>query len=142
MAYNPYLNNPYLQPYMMPQAQQPVTQPVPPMNNIIWVSGESEARTYPVAPGNTLILMDNDNPVAYKKTADMSGRILPIEVYDLVRRDTAKEEPHQINLEEYLTRKEFESFTESIEQRFSEFEVEEEEVVIQPKRKVKRSESV
>lgn len=147
MAYNPYLNNPYLQQYI-PMMQQPVQQPMqqPVMQqpiqqtiqtNIIWGS-ENDARNYPVAPGNTVMIMDNDNPVAYKKAADLSGRALPLEIYDLVRRDALepKEEQHLINSEEYITRKEFESFTESIEQRFT--DMEEEEVIIQPKRKVKK----
>lgn len=144
MAYNPYLNNLYLQQYI-PMMQQPVQQPIqqPVMQqpiqqtiqtNIIWGS-ENDARNYPVAPGNTVMIMDNDNPVAYKKAADLSGRALPLEIYDLVRRD-ASEPKEQYQIEEYITRKEFESFTESIEQRF--VDMEEEEVIIQPKRKVKK----
>ena len=51
----PYYQNPYYQPYHQPQAQS---------TNVIWVNSETDARNYPVAPGNTVILMDNDNPVA------------------------------------------------------------------------------
>ena len=110
MAYNPYLQNPYLQnPYSQPFYQQPV-QPTLPSSNMIWVSGEQQARDYPVAAGNTVIMMDNDNPVAYKKSTDISGKVMPLEIYDLVRRNAPKEEHHQINLDEYLMRKEFDDF--------------------------------
>lgn len=136
MAFNPYMNNPYLQPYYQPVMQQPmVQQPVQqtihqnPQTNVIWVSNESEARNYPVSPGNTVMLMDNDNPVVYKKSSDLSGRSLPLEVYDLVKREAEppKEENHQIDLTEYLTRREFDSYASEVDKRFSEINTYEEE---------------
>ena len=152
MAYNPYLQNPYYQPIypmmqqpvIQPPVQQPVQQQVvqqPPQSNMIWINGIDEAKSYPVAPGNTVILMDNDNPVAYKKSTDISGRSLPLEVFDLVRRDEEpkQEENHQINLDEYLTRKEFDEYRNNVEQRFSEMEYDDtpipEYVEVKPVRK-------
>lgn len=118
MAYNPYLNNPYLtNPYQF--IPQPV-QPSLPSSNMIWVSGEQQAREYPVAAGNTVIMMDNDNPVAYKKSTDISGKVLPLEIYDLVRRNAPVEETHQINLDEYLMRKEFDDFKSEIDKKLNE----------------------
>ena len=149
--YNPYLNNPYLSnPYQNPvYFQQPVQQNVQqvqqPQSNVIWVNSETEARNYPVAPGNTVMLMDNDNPVAYKKSADMSGRALPLEIYDLVKRGVPEEENHQINMEEYLTRKEFDSFASSVDKRISDLAEEEyeeddedEEEEIKPVRRTRK----
>ena len=118
MAYNPYINNPYIQnPYQIPFLAQPVQQS---SSNMIWVSGEQQARDYPVAAGNTVIMMDNDNPVAYKKSTDISGKVLPLEIYDLVRRNAPKEENHQINLDEYLMRKEFDDYKEQVDKRINE----------------------
>ena len=139
MAYNPYLQNPYLQPAYMqgyhpmlqqqPVIQQPQQTPQQPQSNVIWVNSETEARNYPVAAGNTVMLMDNDHPVAYKKASDLSGRALPLEVYDLVKRDQEppKEENHQINLDEYLTRKEFDSYASAIDKRISEISISDDE---------------
>lgn len=134
--YNPYLQNPYLQQYI----QQPIQQQ--PQSNLIWVNSEAEARNYPVAPGNTVMLMDNDNPVAYKKSSDLSGRALPLETYDLVRRDPPVDETHQISMEEYLTRKEFDSFADSIDKRLSEFLEEEEEEEYEEVQPVRRTRKV
>ena len=147
--YYPYLQNPYMQNNIngyQPITPPPVTQQQPqnPSSNVIWVRNEAEARNYPVAAGNTVMLMDNDNPVAYKKTADLSGRSMPLEIYDLVRREPAEphEENHQINLEEYLTRKEFDTYATEINKRLSEMEdepdyeeIEEEEEEIKPVRR-------
>ena len=128
--YNPYMNNPYLN-YQFPPIPQPIQQTVQqtvqqPQSNVIWVKNMMEAQNYPVSAGNTVMLMDNDNPVVYKKSADLSGRALPLEVYDLVKREAvAEEEPHQINLEEYLTRSEFNSYASEINNRLSKISMEE-----------------
>lgn len=71
----------YQQP--MPQMQQnipqqPMQMPVQPMpqkptNDIIWVQGEAGAKGYLVAPNNTVVLWDTENPVIYVKSADASG---------------------------------------------------------------------
>jgi len=123
----PYYPSPYYQPYNPPQQQQQQS------TNVIWVNNETEAKNYPVAPGNTVILMDNDNPVAYKKTTDFSGRSLPLEVYDLVPREKPKEENHQINLDEYLQKKEFDAFLDKLDKRFA--EITEQEIVVMKKKK-------
>lgn len=111
-------------PYYPMQQQQQQT-------NVIWVANETEAKNYPVAPGNSVILMDNDKPIAYKKTADFSGRALPLEVYDLVRRDEPKEEG------EYLSRKDFDAFLDKLDKRFA--EITEQEIVMVKKKKEDKS---
>lgn len=124
----PYYPSPYYQPYNQSFLQQQQQS-----TNVIWVNNETEAKNYPVAPGNTVILMDNDNPVAYKKTTDFSGRSLPLEVFDLVPRDNPKEENHQINLDEYLQKKEFDAFLDKLDKRFA--EITEQEIVVMKKKK-------
>lgn len=65
MAYPNYPFTPYIasQPYQQPQQQ----------NSIIWVQGEAGAKSYMVAPGNTVQLWDSENQVIYLKSADASG---------------------------------------------------------------------
>lgn len=52
------------------QGQTPQVQDTPP---IIWVQGEAGAKAHMVAPGNSAVLWDSENPYIYIKTADASG---------------------------------------------------------------------
>ena len=71
----------YQQP--IPQMQQTIPaqnmqMPIPPIqqkptNDIIWVQGEAGAKGFLVAPNNTVVLWDTENPVIYVKSADASG---------------------------------------------------------------------
>ena len=58
-----------------PMPQQPMQQQ---SSQIIWVSGEAGAKSYLVAPGNTVMLLDAENSVFYLKSADASGMPLPL----------------------------------------------------------------
>lgn len=90
--------NGYQQPYYQNQpimnqqyAQMPMNQMS--MGNqgtqgFVWVQGEAGAKAYPVAAGTSVLLMDSESPVLYMKSTDATGRPLPIETYDLVKRDT------------------------------------------------------
>ena len=72
----------------MQQPQQPVQNNQPTGNQgFVWVQGEAGAKAYPVAAGNSVLLMDSESPVLYMKSTDISGRPLPIETYDLVKRE-------------------------------------------------------
>ena len=55
-------------------------------NTFQWVQGQAGAEAYLVAPGASVILMDSNAPVIYFKSADQSGRYLPMKTYDLVER--------------------------------------------------------
>lgn len=59
----PYMGQPMGQP--APQTQQP--------NGLLWVLGETEATSYPVAPNNTVILWDNNAPTVYIKSVNAQG---------------------------------------------------------------------
>lgn len=60
--YNPYL-------YQQPQ----ITQPQQANNGILWVQGVEGAKSYLVAPNNSVILMDSEGNKFYIKSADMAG---------------------------------------------------------------------
>lgn len=81
MAYNNYPMN-YQQYYPQYQTQ---TQ----NNGIIWVQGEAGAKSYMVAPNNTVQLWDSEKQVIYLKSADASGmpsmRVLDYTIRDQVQ---------------------------------------------------------
>ena len=103
-----YSQTPMNQMQMQPQMQQPQS------NNagFVWVQGEAAAKAYPVAAGNTVLLMDSEAPVLYMKSTDVSGRPLPMETYDLVKRENVvAQQPKQpqIDLSEYVKMSDLES---------------------------------
>lgn len=97
------------------------TQPVS-SANFIWVQGEAAAKSYPVAPGGSVLLMDSENPVLYAKSVDTNGRPLPLEIYDLVKReDLKKAESESVDLSSYVTKDELASMiSKEIEKAISE----------------------
>ena len=70
------------------QFQQPMTQPAPqPMaqhtnNGLVWVQGEAGAKSYLVAPGSTVMLMDSEGDRFFLKSADASGMPLPLRTFE------------------------------------------------------------
>lgn len=114
MAY-PYSNNyPYPVPDRLAQLQYPqMTQPpqAPQQSNgLLWVSGEIGAKSYLVAPGTTVLLMDSEAQRFYIKSSDMSGMpMLRIFEYSEVRPETQKQPlnvPENLN-EQFVTREEY-----------------------------------
>ncbi len=74
MAYNngfPMGYQPYYPQYNMATQNQQVQQPQ--SNGIIWVQGEAGAKSYMVAPNNTVQLWDSESQTIYLKSADASG---------------------------------------------------------------------
>lgn len=101
------------------QMQQPQQNNQPAGNQgFVWVQGEAGAKAYPVAAGNSVLLMDSENPVLYMKSTDISGRPLPIETYDLVKRDEKPIIPQvqqpQIDMSQYVTISDLESKVEEL----------------------------
>lgn len=82
--YNPYQFNPYM---TVPQQQvqyvpQPTPQPQPQQNNaLVWVQGEAGAKAYPVAAGNTVLLMDSEASTFYIKSVDSTGIPKPLRTF-------------------------------------------------------------
>ena len=103
------------------QFQQPVTPPTTqPMaqqgnSGLIWVQGEAGAKSYLVAPGNTVMLMDSEGERFYLKSADASGMPMPLRIFEYKE---CTETPSQafrtpvtaqnVNLDNFITREEFE----------------------------------
>ena len=116
MAYNNGFPINYQQ--MYPQygyiSQQPITpvvqsQPVANDNGIIWVQGEAGAKSWAVAPGKSVMLMDSENSVFYIKTTDNSGIPLPLRIFDYTERtqqDITPAEAVQATNSQYVTKDE------------------------------------
>lgn len=51
----------------------PVYTPQQSQQGLIWVQGEAAAKSYLVAPNNTVVLMDSEGDKFYIKSTDMSG---------------------------------------------------------------------
>ena len=101
-----------------PMPQQPMQQQ---SSQIIWVSGEAGAKSYLVAPGNTVMLLDAENSVFYLKSADASGMPLPLRIFDYKERTTVAQQAfggsvtaESVNLDNFVTRKEFDELKASI----------------------------
>ena len=95
-----------------PMTSQPMQQQ---SSQIIWVSGEAGAKSYLVAPGNTVMLLDAENSVFYLKSADASGMPLPLRIFDYKERTTMAQQAfggsvtsESVNLDNFVTREEFE----------------------------------
>lgn len=92
---------------------------------ILWVQGEASAKAYPVAPGQSVLLMDSEDAVMYIKSTDQSGMPLPLRIFDYTERkspntDTKSEKPTD-NMEKYVSRKEFETFRSDMEKALNGF---------------------
>lgn len=96
MGYNPY------QYQQMTQTQPQQT------NSIIWVQGEAGAKSYLVAPNNTVQLWDSESQTIYLKSADASGmpsmRVLDYTIRDATPPATRKimEPTHEYAEKEYV----------------------------------------
>lgn len=94
-----------------PQYYQPQTQYMQQQNNgITWVQGENSAKSYPVAAGQSVLLMDSESPVMYIKSTDQSGVPLPLRIFDYKERSQSTSNNAQTQKTDYISRNEFDAF--------------------------------
>lgn len=104
-----------------PQVQQTVSNtPINTnhTNSIIWVQGEAGAKAYPVAPGNSILLMDSESECFYIKTTDASGVPMPLRAFtytEIVQTQDEEKEQPQIDTSQFITRAEFEELKKMVE---------------------------
>ena len=112
MAYNNYMFPQGYQPAIIPQQQ------VQPQNNgIIWVQGEQAAKGYPVAPNQSVLLMDSEQSAFYIKSADNAGMPQPLRIFDYSERNTNPvpvQQASQQSEQNFVTHTEFEEKLEEI----------------------------
>ena len=69
------------QQYNQPVVQQPVND-----TGILWVQGEAGAKSWAVAPGKSVMLMDSESNTFYIKSSDQSGMPMPLRIFDYTER--------------------------------------------------------
>lgn len=95
-----------------PVVQQQMTQPVND-TGIIWVQGEAGAKSFAVAPGKSVMLMDSESNTFYIKSSDNSGMPMPLRVFDYSERTQQSTQQvntiqhEQIDTSQFITRDEF-----------------------------------
>lgn len=112
MAY-PYYPYTSAYPYLQQQAQaQPQTLPQIQSGGVVHAT-EAEARKYPVAPGYSVIFIDDEQKMLYTKTAGFSQLDAPVfEKYRLTKENRPTDEPGEAGKAEtppYATKAEFEA---------------------------------
>ena len=123
--YPQYLPQYQAQPQPQTGAQMPVPQPQASAyqagnGSIIWVQGEAGAKSYLVAPNNTVQLWDSENQVIYLKSADASGmpsmKILDYQIRETASPNTPAVTPQAAapSLDNYVTKDELAEFEDRI----------------------------
>lgn len=81
------------QPQMIqqPQMQQPVND-----TGILWVQGEAGAKSWAVAPGKSVMLMDSESNTFYIKSSDTSGMPMPLRIFDYTERTAQQQSQPQV----------------------------------------------
>ena len=76
-----------------PASYTPFFQPQQANNGPLWVQGEAGAKSYLVAPNNTVVLFDSESQTIFLKSADASG-MPSMKVLDYTVREPAKIGPN------------------------------------------------
>lgn len=131
MAYGTYIPQNYYQQQYYPNLQMPLQAPQMPQNSvqnssngITWVLGENAAKSFPVGAGQTVVLMDREEPIMYMKSVDQSGMPLPLRIFDITERTSGKQSPNvtkEVTTNDYVSRKEFDEFRESVKRSINGF---------------------
>lgn len=101
-----YNNYPFQNYYSQPTQQVPAQTD----NGIVWVQGESGAKSYYVAAGKSALLMDSEDSKFYIKSADISGMPLPLRTFTYEEQKTPSEAPNtavSFDADNFITRDEF-----------------------------------
>lgn len=107
--------NPYLQqvpqmpqPQTQPQANQ-ITQPQSTGSSITWVQGEAAAKSYPCAPGCSVLLLDSETSNFYIRSTDTSGMPLPLRTFTYTEKKAeVQSQAPVLDTPEYVTKDELE----------------------------------
>lgn len=107
-----------------PASYQPqyFQQPVQSQNSILWVQGEAGAKAYPVAPGNSVVLMDSEAEYFYIKSTDVSGVPMPLRKFTYKEMtNTAIEQPQTepVDISQFITRQEFDELKQTVNNKLN-----------------------
>lgn len=101
--YNPYLQQPQMQPQQPMRKQQVDT-------NKIFVNGIEDVRMRVLPPNSEYIFLDNEKSMLYQKKVDANGQF-EVKAYEITecKGDTATIAQQSIDLSNYVPRNEFEA---------------------------------
>lgn len=109
-------------PMYQPQ-QQPIYQPqAQPQGGLNWVSGETGAKSFQVAPNTTVTLWDSESQTIYLKSADASG-MPTMKILDYTIREQSQQNQNMPTLmqdssRDYVTREDLAEFEERLKKLF------------------------
>lgn len=106
-------NTMYQQPIQ--QVQPAVNQTQQTGNGLVWVQGEAAAKSYPLAPNTTVLLMDSEGDRFFLKSADASGMPLPLRVFEYHERTAQTVKPNQPAPAGFVTKDEFDALRNDFE---------------------------
>ena len=111
----------YNQQMYSPQAQSQQNNP------LTWVQGEAAAKAYPVASGQSVLLMDSEESTFYIKSTDQSGMPQPLRIFDYTERTAQKSEAGiaKASSSDYVSRSEFDEFREDVKRSLKRMKEEE-----------------
>lgn len=109
----PYPYNTY--PYGTPQYGG--YQPAQNQQTYAFVNGIEGAKSYPMAPNQTVMLMDSDNPIAYMKQSNAMGQAT-IKYFKLIETNEAelKGQMSAKSDKEYVSRTDFDALSAKVEE--------------------------
>ena len=115
MAFNGGFPVTYPQMYAQPTYQPQMNQNQP-NSSIIWIQGESAAKSYLVAPNSTVVLFDSESQTIYLKSADATGlpsmRVLDYTIRDQKTNNGVFAQPSG----DYATKQEMDALRAELEQ--------------------------
>lgn len=118
----PYPYDPYNNPYAPRpsfgfgnQYNQPQPQPQPQANTYAFVNGIEGAKSFPMGPNQTVMLMDSDNPIAYMKQSNAMGQA-SIKYFKLVETSEAELKGSAKPAVEYVSRSDFDALRKQVEE--------------------------
>lgn len=85
-------------------------QPIMPTNSYAFVNGIEGAKSYPVPPNKTILLMDSDNPIFYFKSSNDLGQC-SIKTYEFKEITT-----QQDNNQKYVLKSDFDELKNKVEE--------------------------
>jgi len=98
--------------------QQPVND-----TGILWVQGEAGAKSWAVAPGKSVMLMDSESNTFYIKSSDQSGMPMPLRIFDYQERTSQTNQSQLAQHQEFDTSQfvTWDKLDERITQKLDEF---------------------
>jgi len=101
---------------MQYQQPTPMAQPI-----LSYVANRTAADLFNVNPGQSAILIDMDSPYVYKKSRGTDGKLLPLEIYDLVVHKDPVIAPVMPDMDGYVKRDDIDRIVaEEVEKRITE----------------------